>query len=39
MGSGSRAMAQTIENTNSNIQWMKDNYDTVKKWLENYKKA
>ncbi|XP_060551724.1 aminopeptidase N-like isoform X2 [Ruditapes philippinarum] len=39
MGSGSRAMAQTIENTNTNIQWMKDNYDTVKKWLENYKKA
>ncbi|XP_053377176.1 aminopeptidase N-like isoform X1 [Mercenaria mercenaria] len=38
MGSGTRAFSQTIENTKTNIQWMGDNYDTVKDWLKKYTK-
>ena len=33
-GSGRRALAQRIEETEGNIRWMEDNYDTVLEWLK-----
>lgn len=33
LGPGARAFEQAIENTESNIRWMKNNYDDIKKWL------
>ena len=37
LGSGTRAFAQTIENTMANIKWMKENYEIVSEWLNHYK--
>lgn len=36
MGSGTRAFAQTIEKTLTNIEWMERNYESVGKWLSKY---
>ncbi|XP_052090870.1 uncharacterized protein LOC127727793 [Mytilus californianus] len=33
LGPGARAFEQAIENTESNIRWMKNNYNDIKKWL------
>lgn len=35
MGTGSRAFLQAIENTESNLEWMKRNKDVVSTWLDN----
>lgn len=35
MGTGNRAFKQAIEKTETNIEWMKQNRDTVANWLEN----
>lgn len=34
MGTGNRAFQQAIEKTATNIQWMKNNRDTVAAWLD-----
>ena len=34
LGSGSRAYEQAVENTQSNIDWMAKNYQTLEAWLD-----
>lgn len=34
LGSGSRAFEQAVENTELNIKWMTDNYETLEAWLD-----
>lgn len=35
LGTGNRAFRQAIENTETNIEWMKRNKNTLSEWLEN----
>ncbi|XP_021377931.1 uncharacterized protein LOC110466016 isoform X1 [Mizuhopecten yessoensis] len=34
MGSGTRAYEQAVEKTETNIQWLKQNFETVRSWLQ-----